>query len=83
MCKMVMVGKILQELQDRILRSYPTGTKIRIVGIVAEITEPEKPMREVTFDAATKHSQGLYRKAPVRFSRAEGSPAPTPFAERH
>jgi hypothetical protein len=53
------VGKTLQALQDRISRNYPTGTKVVIVEVVAEITEPGQAMREVTFNAPKKRPERL------------------------
>ena len=47
MSKKILVGKMLQHLQQKIAEAYPPETKIKILGIVIEATEPGKPTKKV------------------------------------
>jgi hypothetical protein len=46
MSRQVPVGKALILLQEKILKAYPEGTKLKILAITIEVTEPGKEPKE-------------------------------------
>ena len=46
MSRQVPVGKALILLQEKILKAYPEGTKLKILAITIKVTEPGKEPKE-------------------------------------